>query len=73
MILLTSFIFNFAKVGFHQGIQYFHIILENVIVLKMQLKILENKQETYKAAHDCQNRLQIHFLLNENQSVSSVL
>lgn len=55
MILLTSFIFNFAKVGFRQGIEYFHIILGNAIVLKMLLKMLEHKQETYKAAHDCQN------------------
>lgn len=55
MILLTSFIFNFAKVGFRQGIEYFHIILGNAIVLKMLFKMLEHKQETYKAAHDCQN------------------
>lgn len=73
MILLISFMFNFAKIVFSQGIEYFHLILGNAIVLHMLLKILEHKQETYKAAHDCQNRLQIRFLFNENQSVSSVL
>lgn len=45
MILLTSFIFNFAKVGFRQGIEYFHIILGNAMVLKMLLEILEHKSK----------------------------